>query len=65
MLSEAVNHQIYGKCNNPNGHGHNYNGKYATVVIAFRSLDTLQISTWSDEQVVPARYRYRSQSKQK
>jgi len=25
MLSEAVNQQIYGKCNNPNGHGHNYN----------------------------------------
>lgn len=24
QLSEAENHQIYGKCNNPGGHGHNY-----------------------------------------
>lgn len=23
-LSEAENQQVYGKCNNPNGHGHNY-----------------------------------------
>jgi 6-pyruvoyltetrahydropterin/6-carboxytetrahydropterin synthase len=23
-LSEAENHAIFGKCNNPNGHGHNY-----------------------------------------
>ena len=23
-LSEAANHEIYGKCNNPHGHGHNY-----------------------------------------
>ena len=23
-LSEARNREIYGKCNNPNGHGHNY-----------------------------------------
>lgn len=23
-LSEDVNRKIYGKCNNPNGHGHNY-----------------------------------------
>ncbi|XP_053662097.1 6-pyruvoyl tetrahydrobiopterin synthase [Anopheles marshallii] len=24
FLSEEVNRQVYGKCNNPNGHGHNY-----------------------------------------
>ncbi|CAL8094988.1 unnamed protein product [Calicophoron daubneyi] len=23
-LSESVNRVVYGKCNNPNGHGHNY-----------------------------------------
>ena len=23
-LSEAQNHEVYGKCNNPYGHGHNY-----------------------------------------
>ena len=26
-LSDAENAVIYGKCNNPNGHGHNYTGK--------------------------------------
>lgn len=30
-LSDAINEQIYGKCNNPNGHGHNY-----TVEITLR-----------------------------
>jgi len=24
LLSDDVNKKIYGKCNNPNGHGHNY-----------------------------------------
>ncbi len=24
QLSEAENHRLYGKCNNPHGHGHNY-----------------------------------------
>ncbi|XP_058451554.1 6-pyruvoyl tetrahydrobiopterin synthase [Malaya genurostris] len=24
FLSEELNRQVYGKCNNPNGHGHNY-----------------------------------------
>lgn len=23
-LSDSVNKEIFGKCNNPNGHGHNY-----------------------------------------
>ncbi|KAJ6645353.1 6-pyruvoyl tetrahydrobiopterin synthase [Pseudolycoriella hygida] len=36
MLSEAVNEQIYGKCNNPNGHGHNYNGKYIILEVTIR-----------------------------
>jgi 6-pyruvoyltetrahydropterin/6-carboxytetrahydropterin synthase len=25
-LSEEENEMIYGKCSNPNGHGHNYKG---------------------------------------
>ncbi|KAG8008929.1 6-pyruvoyl tetrahydrobiopterin synthase [Nibea albiflora] len=25
-LSDEENKQVYGKCNNPNGHGHNYKG---------------------------------------
>jgi 6-pyruvoyltetrahydropterin/6-carboxytetrahydropterin synthase len=24
QLSEEANRELYGKCNNPNGHGHNY-----------------------------------------
>lgn len=24
MLSDEKNKEVYGKCNNPNGHGHNY-----------------------------------------
>lgn len=24
LLSDDVNRKVYGKCNNPNGHGHNY-----------------------------------------
>ncbi|KAL4648155.1 6-pyruvoyl tetrahydrobiopterin synthase isoform X2 [Arapaima gigas] len=26
-LSEEQNKEVYGKCNNPNGHGHNYTGE--------------------------------------
>lgn len=29
-LTEAENRELYGKCNNPHGHGHNY-GLYVTV----------------------------------
>ena len=29
-LTETENHDLYGKCNNPYGHGHNY-GLYVTV----------------------------------
>jgi 6-pyruvoyltetrahydropterin/6-carboxytetrahydropterin synthase len=34
-LSEAENWRVYGKCNNPNGHGHNY-VLYVTVSGAVR-----------------------------
>uniref|UniRef100_A0A3B4A084 6-pyruvoyl tetrahydrobiopterin synthase n=1 Tax=Periophthalmus magnuspinnatus TaxID=409849 RepID=A0A3B4A084_9GOBI len=27
-LSDEENKKVYGKCNNPNGHGHNYKGLY-------------------------------------
>lgn len=26
-MSDAENLEIFGKCNNPNGHGHNYTGE--------------------------------------
>uniref|UniRef100_A0A8C5TCA1 6-pyruvoyltetrahydropterin synthase n=1 Tax=Malurus cyaneus samueli TaxID=2593467 RepID=A0A8C5TCA1_9PASS len=29
-LSEEENRKIFGKCNNPNGHGHNYKGGEVT-----------------------------------
>ena len=36
QLPDDVNQKIYGKCNNPNGHGHNY-----TVLVTVRGgLDT-------------------------
>lgn len=30
-LSDEENEKLYGKCNNPNGHGHNYKGIYIRV----------------------------------
>ncbi len=32
-LSDDVNRKVFGKCNNPNGHGHNY-----TVLVTVRGL---------------------------
>ena len=31
QLSEEENQRIYGKCANPNGHGHNYIGAYGRL----------------------------------
>lgn len=28
FLTDEENKKLYGKCNNPNGHGHNYVGMY-------------------------------------
>lgn len=33
QLSEEENVQVYGKCNNINGHGHNYVGEFITVIL--------------------------------
>jgi 6-pyruvoyltetrahydropterin/6-carboxytetrahydropterin synthase len=61
-LSDEANRAIYGKCNNPNGHGHNYEveltvrGKVDRVtgrVVALEVLDRL-----AEEQILtPLRYR--------
>ncbi|TSK14599.1 6-pyruvoyl tetrahydrobiopterin synthase [Bagarius yarrelli] len=32
-LSDEENKRIFGKCNNPNGHGHNYKGSHITDII--------------------------------
>lgn len=31
-LSDEENRSVYGKCNNPNGHGHNYKGQFGSCV---------------------------------
>ncbi|NXX47067.1 PTPS synthase, partial [Tricholaema leucomelas] len=32
-LSDEENLKLFGKCNNPNGHGHNYKGKRLTALL--------------------------------
>lgn len=34
LLSDEENAQIYGKCNHPNGHGHNYKGMSVRVTVS-------------------------------
>jgi len=61
-LSDEENRAIYGKCNNPNGHGHNYEvrltvrgavGPVTGRVVALDVLDRL-----AEEQILqPLRYR--------
>lgn len=31
-MSDEENKRVYGKCNNPNGHGHNYKGLHGFYV---------------------------------
>lgn len=61
-LSEEQNREIYGKCNNPHGHGHNYEveltvkGEVDPVtgcVVEMAALDRLA----NDEILTPFRYR--------
>uniref|UniRef100_A0A1B0BP34 6-pyruvoyltetrahydropterin synthase n=1 Tax=Glossina palpalis gambiensis TaxID=67801 RepID=A0A1B0BP34_9MUSC len=33
-LSDEEYAEIYGKCNNPNGHGHNYTGNYFYILLS-------------------------------
>lgn len=40
-LSSEVNQAIYGKCNNPNGHGHNYIGKVMPNIVYFKYFQFL------------------------
>lgn len=37
-LSNEENLKLFGKCNNPNGHGHNYKGEKKTDAILALSL---------------------------
>jgi 6-pyruvoyltetrahydropterin/6-carboxytetrahydropterin synthase len=61
-LSEAENRAVYGKCNNPNGHGHNYEVEITVAgpvdavtgrAVSLKALDTLA----AREVIEPLRYR--------
>jgi 6-pyruvoyltetrahydropterin/6-carboxytetrahydropterin synthase len=61
-LSEAENRSLYGKCNNPNGHGHNYEVEITVAgpvdavtgrVVSLEALDALA----AREVLEPLRYR--------
>src|SRR5580704_9519217 len=61
-LSDAENRAVYGKCNNPNGHGHNYEVEITVAgqvdgvtgrAVSLAALDALV----EREVVVPLRYR--------
>lgn len=38
-LSDEENLKLFGKCNNPNGHGHNYKGKEFTSMLTHLVMD--------------------------
>lgn len=61
-LSDAENRAVYGKCNNPNGHGHNYEVEITVAgpvdgvtgrVVSLAALDALA----EREVIGPLRYR--------
>jgi 6-pyruvoyltetrahydropterin/6-carboxytetrahydropterin synthase len=61
-LSDAENHALYGKCNNPHGHGHNYEVELMVRgqvdPVTGRMLDLAALDRLADEQIVaPFRYR--------
>lgn len=61
-LPDARNREIYGKCNNPFGHGHNYEVlvvvKGPVDAITGRAVDLARLDQLSEEQFLrPFRYR--------
>ncbi|NXX92355.1 PTPS synthase, partial [Centropus bengalensis] len=38
-LSDEENLKLFGKCNNPNGHGHNYKARLLIVLLFFLQID--------------------------
>src|SRR5665213_1129007 len=61
-LTDAENRAVYGKCNNPNGHGHNYEVEITVAgpvdgvtgrAVSLASLDALA----AREVIEPLRYR--------
>jgi len=61
-LSEEQNRLIYGKCNNPNGHGHNYEVELTVAgpidPITGRMVDLVGLDKVAEEQILqPFRFR--------
>ena len=61
-LSDAENVAVYGKCNNPNGHGHNYEVEITVAgpvdEVTGRAVDLAALDTLAAREVIePLRYR--------
>ena len=61
-LSDAENRALYGKCNNPHGHGHNYEVELlirgAVNTVTGRLIDLTELDRLAEEQILaPFRYR--------
>ena len=61
-LSDAENRAIYGKCNNPHGHGHNYEVELTVRgpvdAVTGRAVDLVALDRLAEEQILaPFRYR--------
>src|SRR5271167_125031 len=61
-LSDAENRAVYGKCNNPNGHGHNYEVEITVVgpvdAVTGRAVDLAALDALAAKEVLdPLRYR--------
>lgn len=61
-LSDEENRRVYGKCNNPHGHGHNYEVEITVRGevdrITGRALDIRRLDRIAEEQILkPLRYR--------
>ena len=53
QLSDEDNRNLFGKCNNPNGHGHNYKGKISwQIFITTMTLGVLYIGMFYFRSVV-------------
>jgi 6-pyruvoyltetrahydropterin/6-carboxytetrahydropterin synthase len=62
LLTEAENQDTFGKCNNPWGHGHNYEVELTVVgevdPVTGRAVDISALDEIADEQILrPFRYR--------
>lgn len=62
-LTDAQNRRTYGKCNNPHGHGHNYEVEITVCgpvdSVTGRVVDLAALDRLAEKQIIePLRYRY-------